>query len=289
MEKYKDLVAILVGFLLLGLVALFSLKYEDRFVSTIHGDLDQGGDLYVDRGRRAASACVPCHDLTPARRMSRVGPPLWGVYGRPAGQVAGYPYSTAYLARAAAGLVWDEASLEQFLSNPRQFIPGNKMAFTGVRQEAELADLILFLRSLDDRKPPPAKGQTAARVADGGGASRPLLEMPVDRAARDEARRRRTTVAVERCLLCHDLTRKREIVVGPPLWGVVGRRAGQVRKFRYTAAFLERTRGMTWTSANLDRFLADPKGFAPGTRMLFEGLRQESERHDAIAFLKTLH
>ena len=85
----------------------------------------------------------------------------------------------------------------------------------------------------------------------------------------------------ERCQACHSLERNR---TGPRHCGLLGRPAGAVAGFRgYSAAL--RNSGIVWDAASLDRFLADPLGTVPGTRMGYAGVKDPQERADLIAFL----
>jgi cytochrome c len=83
-----------------------------------------------------------------------------------------------------------------------------------------------------------------------------------------------------RCLACHALDRDR---TGPHHCGLLGRRAGSVPGFGYSPAM--KASGLTWTTATLDRFLADPTGVVPGTAMTWVGVTDPTERRDLIAWL----
>jgi len=92
-------------------------------------------------GRRAANGCWVCHDL--AGTVKKVGPSLLGVYGRRSGLAPNYHGSPAMI---GASIVWDDRSLASFLSNPAGFVPGNRMVSPGLRNSAELADVLFYLR-----------------------------------------------------------------------------------------------------------------------------------------------
>jgi cytochrome c len=92
-------------------------------------------------GERAYTACRACHRVGEDARNG-VGPALNGVVGQPAASIAGFNYSDAM---KNSGITWDEANLAEFLKNPKQKIPGNKMAFAGVRDDARIADIIAYL------------------------------------------------------------------------------------------------------------------------------------------------
>lgn len=85
------------------------------------------------------------------------------------------------------------------------------------------------------------------------------------------------------CKACHTLEQGKNRV-GPHLHGVVGRPAGAVEGFKYSKAMQES--GITWTPENLDKYLADPKGFMPGNKMAFAGLKNAEDRKNVIAFIQ---
>ena len=68
---------------------------------------------------------------------------LNGVVGRKAGSEEGYNYSTA---NKSSGLTWDEATLKQYLKNPRAMVPGTKMIFPGISNEKDIDDVIVYLK-----------------------------------------------------------------------------------------------------------------------------------------------
>lgn len=103
--------------------------------------LSAAGD--ASNGKRLFNRCRACHNLTDAAR-TRVGPNLDGLFGRAAGKDEGYRYSKAL---AEADFVWTEKELNDWLAQPRTFLPGNKMAFAGLRKEQDRKDLLAYLRT----------------------------------------------------------------------------------------------------------------------------------------------
>ncbi|HYD32119.1 MAG TPA: cytochrome c family protein [Azospirillaceae bacterium] len=93
-------------------------------------------------GEKVFNQCKACHTIEQGG-ANRVGPNLHGVVGRKAGLVEGFNYSPAI---KAANITWDEASLAAYLADPKGFIPGNKMAFAGLKQPQQRADVIAFLK-----------------------------------------------------------------------------------------------------------------------------------------------
>ena len=92
-------------------------------------------------GEKAFAVCKACHKVGEGAKNG-VGPVLNGVIGRPAGTAEGFNYSDAM---KNSGITWDEASLAEYLKNPKEKVPNNKMMYAGVKDETKLADIIAFL------------------------------------------------------------------------------------------------------------------------------------------------
>jgi len=88
------------------------------------------------------------------------------------------------------------------------------------------------------------------------------------------------------CSICHSLE-EGNTIVGPSLFGIVGRQAGQAAGFHYSEA--NRESGLIWDAATLDRYLISPKAVVPKTIMTYVGLKDDTKRADLIAYLSTLH
>jgi cytochrome c len=84
------------------------------------------------------------------------------------------------------------------------------------------------------------------------------------------------------CKICHSLDAGKNLV-GPSLHGVIGRTSGTAPGFAYSDAM--KAKALVWDDANLDKYLADPKGFIPGNKMLFAGVKKDDARADLIAYL----
>jgi len=95
--------------------------------------------------------------------------------------------------------------------------------------------------------------------------------------------------AAKKCQACHDLSEANSNKTGPGLYDVVERVMGDHPGFSYSDAMMtHHAAGDTWTYENLDHFLLSPKGFMPGTKMTFAGVKSDQERADIIAYLSTL-
>jgi cytochrome c2 len=106
----------------------------------IMGPVLAGGD--AEKGMQVFnSQCRACHSLEADK--NGVGPTLHGVFGRKAGSLPGYNYSAAI---KKSDVMWNDDTLKQFLSDPHTFIPGDKMAFAGIKNQSQLDDLIAYLK-----------------------------------------------------------------------------------------------------------------------------------------------
>jgi cytochrome c2 len=112
-------------------LAVLSLATTDALAQ---GDAAKGEKIFI--------RCKACHSIEPGQ--NKIGPTLAGVIGRKAGTVPDFNYSDAM---KAADIVWDEANLDAYLDNPKELIPGNKMAFPGLKKEQDRADVIAFLKA----------------------------------------------------------------------------------------------------------------------------------------------
>ena len=119
------------------------------------------------RGAAAFQPCGACHSVAPGVQLT--GPSLAHIWGRRAGTVDGFTRYSEPLRRAA--VVWDEPSLDRWLSDPQALVPGNLMTFPGVKDVQQRADLVAYLKAVAaGQAPPPARGGMMA------GSARPDLK-----------------------------------------------------------------------------------------------------------------
>ena len=113
----------------------------------------------AERGKGTAKLCISCHTFDQGG-PNRVGPNLWAVVGRDVGGKGGFAYSPAISGHPGS---WTYQELDRYLASPARAIPGNKMAFNGVRNPKDRANLLAYLGTLGGaRVPYPAPKPVAA-------------------------------------------------------------------------------------------------------------------------------
>jgi cytochrome c len=246
-----------------------------------------GGD--AAHGADVSKKCAICHNFEKGG-PNLIGPNLYGVIGRKVASHEGYEYSDALKAK---GGTWDYAMIDHMIENPNAFAPGTKMAlFPGLPDAKERADVILFLREKNDSPPPlpepsaapaaeapaegaPAEGEPAAGKAPGG-------EILALIAAADP---KQGEAELALCKVCHTFDKGGATLIGPNLYGVVGRKIASHEGVTYTPAL--KAKEGDWTYENLDLWLTNPQAFAAGTSMAFPGIPDIKKRAAVIAYLRS--
>ena len=93
-------------------------------------------------GEQSFRKCLPCHSVGPDAKH-KIGPVMNGLDGRKSGTIEGYNYSEA---NKKAEIVWSEATFKDYIVNPMAKMPGTKMAFAGIKNETEIANLWAYLK-----------------------------------------------------------------------------------------------------------------------------------------------
>jgi cytochrome c len=96
----------------------------------------------VTAGEKTFNVCRACHEIGDGAK-NEVGPALNGVVGRKSGSYPGYNYSDA---NKNSGLIWDEATLQEYFKNPKAKVPGTKMPFPGLKGDDDIVNVIAFLK-----------------------------------------------------------------------------------------------------------------------------------------------
>ena len=97
----------------------------------------------MERGEKLYKRCRACHTLEEGAKH-KVGPNLWGIYGKKAGSQDGFKYSKVM---AASEIIWDDTTLDGYITKPSTFMKGNRMSFVGVKKAEDREDLLLYLKA----------------------------------------------------------------------------------------------------------------------------------------------
>ena len=103
----------------------------------------------IAKGEKLTKSCAACHSFEKGG-VNKVGPNLYNIVDKTIGSVSGYSYSKVCQAKNSEGAIWDYQALSEFLTKPKTYLPGTKMAFAGIKKPEKRADIIMYLRSLSD-------------------------------------------------------------------------------------------------------------------------------------------
>lgn len=101
-----------------------------------------------EEGEKVFRKCKACH-MVGDNAKNRVGPVLNGIVDNEIASVEGFNYSDAFLEKKEEGLVWTEENLDVYLEDPREYIPGTRMVFAGLRDEEDRQDVIAYLKQFE--------------------------------------------------------------------------------------------------------------------------------------------
>jgi len=244
------------------------------------------------KGETTAAICKACHAFE-AGAPSPIGPNLHDVVGRKIASVEGFNYSPAL--KAHAGEVWSYENLNHWITNPQAFASGTTMAFPGLPDAQQRADVIAFLRTKTSnpsplpevvaaKEAPAAEGAKPAEGAAKGGEAAPGAEI-LPALAKADPKKGEASIAL--CKVCHSFDKGAPSPIGPNLYGVVGRKIASLEGFNYSPALKGKASEGDWTFEHLDLWLTNPQAFASGTIMAFPGIPDLHTRADVIDFLRT--
>ncbi|MBT4770260.1 MAG: cytochrome c family protein [Rhodospirillaceae bacterium] len=117
-------------------VALASAVLLTGFTGTAFADGDAA------KGKKLWKKCKACH-TTKDGGKNKIGPNLYGIFGKAAGTHEGYKYSAAL---KDSGITWDDATMDTWLTKPKKMVPKTKMVFPGFKKESQRQDMIAYLK-----------------------------------------------------------------------------------------------------------------------------------------------
>jgi cytochrome c2 len=242
-------------------------------------------------GAEVAKKCGICHNFEKGG-PNMIGPDLYGVLGRKIASHEGYEYSDALKAKEGN---WDYEKINAMITNPAEYAPGTKMAlFPGLPDAKERADVLVYLRTKNDNPPPLPAVAAGGGAASGGEPAKPGGEPEKPGGGGSEiavllasADPKQGEADAALCKVCHTFDKGGAVLVGPNLYGVVGRKIASVEGFNYTPGLKAHQSDGMWTYELLDTWITNPQAFAPGTMMAFPGIPDAKKRANVIAFLRS--
>ena len=230
-----------------------------------------------------AQGCVACHTFNEGGKAG-IGPNLYGVIGAPHGHQEGYAYSSALKAKQGP---WTFAEMNDWLRKPNAYAPGTKMTYAGLADPKKRADVIDYLRTLSAHPEPLPEAPAAAAAPAAGAPPAGGPEQPIAaRMAAANADAGKADTMKLGCIACHTYNEGGKAGLGPNLYGVVGQPHAHMPGFAYSAAL--KAKAGNWSYEELDKWLAKPAAYAPGTKMTFAGIPDPKMRADVIAYLRSL-
>lgn len=173
------IIAMLAGFIAGKLVYVEKLEQDAYVIEAAEGDAGQiipektGPEpilallesANIEKGQKLSRACAACHNFEKGG-PHRVGPNMWDTVNLTIAGHDGFAYSDALLAKKEQGLKWTYEELNAFLYKPREYAPGTKMSYIGMKDAQDRADIIAWLRTLsDDPAPLPDPSEYATQEA----------------------------------------------------------------------------------------------------------------------------
>lgn len=121
----------------LGLAAVLAFTSRSAFAQSAVDDAT------LQQGQRVFVLCLPCHSSDQGA-PNKIGPNLWGIFGRKAGANADYKFYSDAL--RSSGITWSEETMDKWLVSPKDMVPGTKMVFRGIDSPDNRKALIAFLK-----------------------------------------------------------------------------------------------------------------------------------------------
>ncbi|MEE9313501.1 MAG: c-type cytochrome [Rhizobiaceae bacterium] len=209
----------------------------------------------AEKGKKVAKKCTACHTLEEGGKH-RLGPNLFGILNKTAGQATGYKYSKDMM---SSGITWDPTTFLEFVTKPKRVLKNTKMSFRGIKSADQRADLLAYFKTLGAQE-------------------------GVDLSHGDPVAGKRA--AEKNCVVCHSFEKGGKVVYGPNLFDIAGKPAAAIEGYNYSPAL--KASGLTWTDKNLAGFVANPEQFVKGTRARFPGVRSVKDQADILAYIKSL-
>ncbi len=276
---------------------------EDEAKGEAEAPADDGADFILAlnqadpaKGEQDVALCKACHSFEKGG-PNMLGPNLYGIMGYEIAGHEGVTYSAALKEKEGD---WTFEDMDKWLENPQAFAAGTTMGFAGIPDVQKRANVIAYLNQNSDSPLPIPEPKAAAQEAapEEAAAETEAAEEGAEDAGGEAAAGQSETLALlatadpaageqgaALCKACHTFDKGGPNMVGPNLYNTVGAPIPAHEGFGYSAALKDK--GGEWTYEALDAWLENPMAFAPGTTMVFPGIKDPQKRAEMIAFLRS--
>lgn len=264
-------------------------------------------------GEQVYRKCTACHTIDQGG-ANKIGPNLWNIVDRDIAAVDGFSYSAALGDMEGT---WTYDALNAFIANPKDFAPGTKMTYAGLKKIEDRANLIAFMRDKSDSPAPLPSAEEVAAIETAAEEAAPdetaaEESAPAEAPAEGEAAAEPTTGTQEaaangselaalmasadaadgekvarKCKACHSFGKGEANKIGPNLYDIIDRPIAGLEGFNYSQALQDKN-SLKWTYQHLEQYLERPKEWAPGNKMVFAGLRKPEDRAALLLYLRGL-
>lgn len=219
----------------------------------------------------AAQQCSLCHTFGKSE-ANKIGPNLYDVMGHPIASVSSFNYSESLKKHHQEN--WDAQKLNLWLAHPTNFVPDTIMAYPGVSSKQDRVDIIAYLKEISPSTPPVEKKiATEAKQEESSKTTDPNLVQGKE-------------AYQQYCAVCHTDIPNGNTRLGPNLYGIVNKPIASQPNYTYSGALkIKRT---NWTESNLDQWIENPQKWAPGNKMVYQGVSSTEVRRNIILYLNSL-
>lgn len=220
----------------------------------------------------AAQQCGLCHTFN-KNEPQKIGPNLYDIMGSQIASVPGFYYSASLKKHNKEH--WNVQNLNLWLAHPMNFATGTIMAYPGVPSTQNRIDIIAYLKSIS-----PSAPAIEAKTAPITNAT---AELPLNK---DTDSPQGKADFQRYCAVCHTDTLNGNTRLGPNLYNIMNKPIASQPNYTYSGIL--KSKKTNWTESDLDQLIENPQKWAPGNKMVYQGVRSAEIRKNIILYLHSL-
>lgn len=236
---------------------------KSEHIDLVSANITKGKEL-------AAQQCSLCHTFT-KDGPQKIGPNLYDIMGSQIASVPGFYYSASLKKHDKEH--WNIQNLNLWLSRPMNFAADTIMAYPGVSSTQDRIDIIAYLKSIS----PTAPAIESKTIQTADKQSEPTKDKDLAQGKEDFQRN---------CGVCHTDNPNGNSRIGPNLYDIINKPIAS--KSNYTYSNVLKSKKANWTESDLDQLIENPQKWAPGSKMIYNGVSSEKIRKNIISYLHSL-